>query len=740
MRTMISLLSILVLVACENSGIDSTKTASPVDSSSENSNEKPDDVEPTEAWSDQDNPALFSDELEYNVDALPSEGEATQVPWPSSYWPVYEDSINYKWDGADSLSPAAKYGEAFGIDDFEDQVSEHHGIDKQSSRTECESNSDCNSAIAESCAKREGSEEGYCIPTWWGICHAWAPVAILEPEPQQPVTRNGVEFKVNDIKAIATLAYNRSRSKFVSLRCNEDDSEDEIEYDEYQRPTGDDEECRDTNPGTYHVLLANFLGIKGESFVEDRTFDDQVWNQPLRGYRVTQMEPVTVDRAHELIGVPDDEEPTDSVGGTFGFSGELDQGEWLHKGPYSVIEDALVNIDMEGAAGDLDLYVRFGAEPNEGTYDCRPYRPHSNESCEMTAGEDDTEVYVSIYGYSTGDFDVNVKVQDPNAETTTEAVEYEFNEDAETFYYVKLEVDYMTESESETDGNLADKVDRYTRTDRYQYVLEVDGDNKIIGGEWVGTSKRNHPDFLWLPIERSNWPRPAGGQMNWDLVKELIDASQIAEEPEVEGSTGVVEVTENFELEKGDWKHYGPFEVNGTLEATLSGSGDADLYVQTGVQPTTSNYACRPYSTHSNEECAVEANGPVYVSVNGWQSAIVELNISYNSEAVSEEEIAEEADPTTHLNESSSVDFQEMALYVLEVEDGQKVRVQTGSETDIDLYLRFDNPPTTNEYDERAYTYSGDERIDYEADESGMLHIGVHGWEASDFTLVTSDR
>ena len=228
--------------------------------------------------------------------------------------------------------------------------------------------------------------------------------------------------------------------------------------------------------------------------------------------------------------------------------------------------------------------------------------------------------------------------------------------------------------------------------------------------------------------------------MNWDLVKELIDASQIAEEPEVEGSTGVVEITENFELEKGDWKHFGPFEVNGTLEATLSGSGDADLYVQKGTQPTTANYACRPYSTHSNEECAVESNGPVYVSVNGWQSANVELNVSYNSEAISEEEIAEEADPTTHLNESSSVDFQEMALYVLEVEDGQKIRVQTESETDIDLYLRFDNPPTTHEYDERAYTYSGDERVDYEANESGMLHIGVHGWEASDFTLVTSDR
>jgi hypothetical protein len=81
-----------------------------------------------------------------------------------------------------------------------------------------------------------------------------------------------------------------------------------------------------------------------------------------------------------------------------------------------------------------------------------------------------------------------------------------------------------------------------------------------------------------------------------------------------------------------------------------------------------------------------------------------------------------------------------MALFVLEVEAGQKIRVESGSESDVDLYLRFENPPTTNSYDQRAYTYSGDERLDYEADSAGMLHIGVHGWEAADFTLTTSDR
>ena len=36
-----------------------------------------------------------------------------------------------------------------------------------------------NSQLGESCSMREGQTSGRCIPTWWGICHAWAPAAIL---------------------------------------------------------------------------------------------------------------------------------------------------------------------------------------------------------------------------------------------------------------------------------------------------------------------------------------------------------------------------------------------------------------------------------------------------------------------------------------------------------------------------------------------------------------------------------
>ena len=480
--------------------------------------EKPEGGVPTEAWSSQDDPSLFDRDLEYSVDALPLTGEAEHIPWAGSYWPVYKDSINYRWDGSNSKSPAEKYAEAFGVPDFVDAVSREHGIDKYKNRTECEDNSACNSAIGEVCAKRKDADKGYCIPTWWGICHAWAPVAILEQEPENPVTVNDVEFKVQDIKALLTLAHNRTRSKFVSLRCNEDDSEDEIEYDEYDRPTGEDEECRDTNPGTYHVLLTNYLGIKGQSFVEDRTMDVEVWNQPLRGYRITQMEPVSAQRAAELVGVEQDEPAASSIGGTTRFSGELEADMWHHEGPFAVEPGAEVSVTMSGSNGDADLYVQVGSQPSETEYACRPYKPHSSETCTMTIEEGQTEVFVSVQAYSDADYEVVVAIVDAEGNTGSSASDYLFNDEAESFFHVKLEVDYLTESDITTDGHLADRIDNYTRTDRYQYVLEVDADGEIIGGEWIGSSKKNHPDFLWLPTERSNWPAPVAGSLNWDLV------------------------------------------------------------------------------------------------------------------------------------------------------------------------------------------------------------------------------
>lgn len=586
----------------------------------------------SERWGSSDDPALFSSDLNYTFAELPEVGEATLIPWAGSYWPVYEDSINKKWDGGDSLSPAAKFGEAFGIDNIEDAVSADHGIDAQRGRrTTCTTTSDCNSVIGEVCSFRDGEEgdedRGVCIPTWWGICHAWAPVAILQPEPKRPVTVNGVEFKIQDIKALATLAYDKTSTRFVSLRCNDDNNsnneDSSISFDKYGRPTGRSSSCKDTNPGTFHVLITNYLGVQGQSFVYDRTFDDEVWNQPIRGYRIKEQREVSVEEAHNLLDVDD--------GGS----------------------------------------------------------------------------------------------------------EYIFNSDADKLLYIRSEVDFISESPSERDGNLGDYIDQYTHVDRYEYILELEN-GEIIGGEWVGSSKTAHPDFAWLPIEPRGYT-VANGKIRISQILDIVNQSIQDESPNPGPSEGTD--SDSGDITKGQWKHYGPFTVaeGGSITAELNGNNDADLYVRKAAAPSATAYDCRPYQGNSQEQCTLTGAGEYYVAVNGYAAtSAYSIDIRWSSQGG--EEPGGSTPDTTHLDVTDDVARGESLAYEVGIEAGQTIRVRTFSNSDVDLYIQQGSVPTTDEYLMRAYTTSGNETITYTASASGSLHIVVHGYEAGSFTLKTSDN
>ena len=126
------------------------------------------------AWDNsQDNPENLDPSITMNkkFSDLPLAGEAEQKPWPGYYWATYEDNINNKWDGPNTDSPTTKYAQAFGRTGLEDRVSAHYGIDSQSSNTACTTDSQCK-AGKEKCAKRDGETSGFCIETWFGICHA----------------------------------------------------------------------------------------------------------------------------------------------------------------------------------------------------------------------------------------------------------------------------------------------------------------------------------------------------------------------------------------------------------------------------------------------------------------------------------------------------------------------------------------------------------------------------------------
>ena len=218
-------------------------------------------------WGIHDQPSILSNDFEYTFSELPTAGEVEQTPWTGSYWPTYRDNINYRWAGPESDSPAKKYEKAFGRTDLEDRVSKHFGIDSAPNYKldSCTKEEDCEEE-GSVCAKRFEAEEGYCVPTWWGVCHAWAPAAIMEKEPEQAVEHNGVTFQINDLKALISLSYTAGlATDFLSLRCNKNDDKEEIEYNEYGIPKAD--ECADTNAGTFHVVVANMMGIQKKSFI-----------------------------------------------------------------------------------------------------------------------------------------------------------------------------------------------------------------------------------------------------------------------------------------------------------------------------------------------------------------------------------------------------------------------------------------------------------------------------------------
>ena len=73
-----------------------------------------------------------------------------------------------------------KYEKAFGVSGLDDATSKEYGIDSRPAATVCSDDNVCDSSKVETCSKQDGNISGKCIPTWFGIKHAWAPVSYQE--------------------------------------------------------------------------------------------------------------------------------------------------------------------------------------------------------------------------------------------------------------------------------------------------------------------------------------------------------------------------------------------------------------------------------------------------------------------------------------------------------------------------------------------------------------------------------
>jgi hypothetical protein len=81
-----------------------------------------------------------------------------------------------------------------------------------------------------------------------------------------------------------------------------------------------------------------------------------------------------------------------------------------------------------------------------------------------------------------------------------------------------------------------------------------------------------------------------------------------------------------------------------------------------------------------------------------------------------------------------------MKIYELPLNQGRRIVARTQAASDVDLYLRFGEAPTRNEFDGRGISTSGNEQVEVTALEDGILFVGVYGYVPSAFTLTTADE
>lgn len=245
--------------------------------------------------------------------SLPKNGKVSddRLGWSESYWPSNKGGVAYRWNHPDP-------------NPFKYRLHSKEEL-KMMSRAEIGqlspaelydiSNDDYNYTLTRFAFNRYSPRD-----LWWeGICHGWAQAAVNYPEPQPIVITNKSGIKVpigaSDIKALLAMheAYNYKGEKFAfaGRRCKvkgkvigEADNRDHPSDREYPSPElAESPDCKDVNAGAFHVIISNMLGLHGKGFVADIDRFNDVWNQPIVGYKTQILNDEPILSYHQSQGI-----------------------------------------------------------------------------------------------------------------------------------------------------------------------------------------------------------------------------------------------------------------------------------------------------------------------------------------------------------------------------------------------------------------------------------------------------
>jgi hypothetical protein len=148
----------------------------------------------------------------------------------------------------------------------------------------------------------------------------------------------------------------------------------------------------------------------------------------------------------------------------------------------------------------------------------------------------DRNADVQVWNFPVYRFEVSnleeVSASKANALIGVSAAKYVYNPAARRFFDVTLRLWTVEDSINPTTGPTGGLLDKYSTIHTYTYVLEAASDGTIIGGEYTGSSKTNHPDFLWYSTGHSPSMTDddlADGDnpyIRYSVVKEILELAQ----------------------------------------------------------------------------------------------------------------------------------------------------------------------------------------------------------------------
>ncbi len=228
------------------------------------------------AWDLDSAPEIMVPQIERRLLNLPLYGfvQKEKRLWSGNYWPLKEGNINFRWFGRKKnpirysspdeetvrrlsipqlaeLSPAEKYDLFLGHYDYPFK----REVEKISNPR----------ALA-----------------WEGICHGWSPASINHNEPLPKLMKNpdGIEipFGSTDIKALLSFYYayyhKVKDTHQMGKRC----------FNIFKKD-GHKNCLEDLNAGSFHLVLANRIGLEGKSFILDIQRSKEVWNHPISSFK-----------------------------------------------------------------------------------------------------------------------------------------------------------------------------------------------------------------------------------------------------------------------------------------------------------------------------------------------------------------------------------------------------------------------------------------------------------------------